>query len=377
MRVGFDATGILGHGGLKTYARELVRALVKGSPDWTFVLLTRGTSRVRRLRELFGDAPNLEIRGWLPHTLMFGARLQALTALVAGASWRISGRDLDLVHLTDPFGSPALPPRFVATVNDLFPLTRPELRRTPLHSYYSRRTPGILARASAVIVPSSYIALQVEELYPGVCRSISVVPDAASEVFRRNGTDTAGKFASHGERYFLSVGRMDGRKNLPRILDAYLQLPGSIRSQVGLLIALSGPLVGGPPELPAGARVIRDATDEDLAVLYRRAEALVFPSLDEGFGLPVVEAMSCGCPVITSDGSSLPEVAGGAALLLDPLDTAAISAAMERVATTPGLSETLAEAGLKRASELSWGRTAGDTMKVYSDVDKRLPQGKG
>lgn len=366
MRVGFDGTGILGHGGLKTYARELVRALAGSFPDDSFILLTRGASRMRRLRELFRGSPNVHVRGWIPHPMMLGGRLSRLTGFITSAAFRIHGSDLDLIHLTDPFGAAALPVRFVATVNDLFPLTRPELRETALRTLYARRTPLILRRAAAVIVPSVYIAGHISELYPDMRPSVTVIPDAAAAAFL---PAAAGSGRSPGKRYFLFVSRLDERKNLPRIAEAYSSLPEAVRSEVELVLVLSGPPADTSVfNRAGGVRILQGVSDSELTGLYQGAEALVFPSLDEGFGLPVLEAMGCGCPVITSDRSSLPEVAGGAALLVDPFSTPSIAAAMERAAGSPELRERLSAAGLRRASELTWGRTARETMDVYCAV---------
>jgi O-antigen biosynthesis alpha-1,3-mannosyltransferase len=366
VKVGFDGTGILGHGGLKTYARELIRAMAVSFPEDSFILLTRGVTRKRRLRELFEELPNVLVRGWIPHPGMLGARLSAVTGITTSLAFRIAGADLDLVHLTDPFGTAALPGRFVATVNDLFPLTRQEHRNSPLCTAYAGRTPRILRRAAAVIVPSVYVAGQIGELYPGIRPFVTVIPDAVGEAFvpASAGTDTP-----PGREYFLFVSRPDERKNLSGLLEAYAWLPEAVRTGVGLTLVLSGP-PANPPVLngASGVRVLRGVPDGELIRLYQEAQALVFPSLDEGFGLPVLEAMGCGCPVITSNCSSLPEVAGGAALLVDPFSPASIADAMERIAGSPELRRKHSAAGRKRASELTWGRTARETMEVYCAV---------
>jgi glycosyltransferase involved in cell wall biosynthesis len=366
LKVGFDGTGILGHGGLKTYARELIRALAVSFPEDSFILLTRGSSRKRRLLEHFGELPNVLIRGWIPHPGMLGGRMSAVTRLTTSIAFRISGADLDLVHLTDPFGTAALPGRFVATVNDLFPLTRPEHRNSPLRAAYAGRTPRILHRAAAVIVPSVYVAGQLSELYPGIRPFVTVIPDAAGDAFRPASTEAD---TPPVRRYFLFVSRPDERKNLPGLLGAFAVLPEAVREGLELILVLSGPPADMPdPSGTGGVRVLRGVSDGELIRLYQGAEALVFPSLDEGFGLPVLEAMRCGCPVITSNLSSLPEVAGGAALLVDPFSPASIAGAMERVACSPELRRRLAAAGQQRASELTWGRTARETMEVYCAV---------
>jgi glycosyltransferase involved in cell wall biosynthesis len=121
-------------------------------------------------------------------------------------------------------------------------------------------------------------------------------------------------------------------------------------------------------------QIRRDVPHADLVELYGRALALVYPSFGEGFGLPVLEAMACGCPVVTSDRSALPEVGGNAALYASPDDPAAIAGQLLRVIRDPGLARELGERGSSRAGELTWGRTAERTLAVYEAV-ARLASG--
>jgi alpha-1,3-rhamnosyl/mannosyltransferase len=165
----------------------------------------------------------------------------------------------------------------------------------------------------------------------------------------------------HGlpERYFLFVGTNDPRKNLgcipPAIAAAGLDAELAVAGWSGWGRA------GGK-----GMRVLGYVGDDELACLYSGALALVFVSSYEGFGLPVLEAMACGCPVVCSRAASLPEVAGGAALYVDdPTDTAGLAAALGRVAGDPGYRDELAAAGRERAARFSWERTARASLDTF------------
>jgi len=199
-------------------------------------------------------------------------------------------------------------------------------------------------------VPESKIAV----VYPGYDDSLARVDPAA--VRARYGLP---------EDYFLHVGTLQPRKNLVRLMEAVALAP----APVCLVLAgragwLSGSIVAKARELGHRVRWLEYVPDEDLAGLYSGALALVFPSLFEGFGFPVLEAMACGTPVICSNTSSLPEVAGEAAVLADPGDVQAWLAAMLRVQAEPGLRAALAERGLAQVRQFSWRRAAQETLAV-------------
>ena len=177
--------------------------------------------------------------------------------------------------------------------------------------------------------------------------------------------------------YILSVGSLEPRKNLARLIDAYAHL----RRETGYNPKLV--LTGGkgwlnsnldrliPDNFGDGGDIIRTGylADEDLPYLYAAAEALVYPSLYEGWGLPIsVEAMACGTPVITSNLSSMPEAAGGAALLVDPRDPAALATAMHEVLQSASRRAELVRAGVARTASLSWNAAAKQTLELYRRV---------
>ncbi len=377
MRIGFDATNILGHGGIKTYARELIKALASEYPEDEFILYTTfSSSKKEKLLRLFDKYPSTEVCTGLPHARMLGDRLRWLSGILGALYWRILERNLDLVHLTDPYSAAGYPGRFVATINDLFPLTRDELINSGLNRFYKRKTPQILHRAEAVITPSLYTDDQIQRLYPKQARMIYTVPDAADSTFKplkRDDSILSG-YGLDRIRYFLFVGRVDPRKNLHRLIDAYNGLDVEVRGgggggEVHLVLVLSGQnSFEADFSEKKHLHILRDVPQSDIIQFYSSSEALVFPSLDEGFGLPVLEAMQCGCPVITSNCASLPEVAGDAAILVDPESVIEIRSAMKLLACSEEKREELQNRGYDQVRRFSWEKAARETMNVYSKV---------
>ncbi len=172
-----------------------------------------------------------------------------------------------------------------------------------------------------------------------------------------------------GVKYFLSVGTLEPRKNLQRVITAYSGLPNEIRDEYQLWV------VGGKGwrtqeiNKTSGARLLDFVSHDDLPSLYQRAVLFVYPSLYEGFGLPILEAMAAGVPVITSNVSSLPEVAGKEALLVDPYSVEDIRAAIV-YSLSRDLAKTsdISDAGVKRAREFTWKRTAEMTLRIYEEA---------
>lgn len=225
------------------------------------------------------------------------------------------------------------------------------------------------AKAARIVVPSDatranlirdygYPEARIDILYEGARPNFSPgQPGPLPEKVRAAGI--TGPF-------LLCVGRIDRRKNLERVIQAYREVVRAGTPCGGLVIA--GPEDSGSAEVRQrladgtvpGERIVATGyvTDEELVDLYRAAAALVYPSLAEGFGLPVLEAMTCGTPVITSNVSSMPEVAGNAGLLVDPADTAAIAAAMRLLLTDPEVSERLKRDGRAQAARFSWKASA-------------------
>jgi len=182
-----------------------------------------------------------------------------------------------------------------------------------------------------------------------------------------------------GSRFILYFGGFDMRKNVPRLIEAYAQLPEALRREYQLVISgryqhLGHPLFPDPrvtvDRLGLEGNVVftGQIREQDKAPLYSAATVFAFPSLYEGFGMPVLEAMACGTPVVTSNRSALPEVVGDAGLLVDPYDTDAICAGLADLLDHQDRRDDLARRGLDRARRFTWGQVAEQTVRVYDSV---------
>jgi glycosyltransferase involved in cell wall biosynthesis len=256
----------------------------------------------------------------------------------------------------------------VTVVHDLLPLRFPP--EYPRQQYYFRfLVPRILGSSRLVIADSEHTRSDILEHYGVPAGKVKVIyPGYDSGAFFCCQPDSSPR--TRQEPYVLYVGNLLPHKNLPRLLDAFALLRR--RQECRLVIRGEG--------RPAYARFLRERieslglrdaiafagyTGEDgLRQLYADAACLVLPSLGEGFGLPVLEAMACGTPVITASASSLPEVAGDAALMVDPYDCLDLADAMYRTLTDNGLREDLRQRGLRRVTAFTWKRTALEVSRV-------------
>jgi glycosyltransferase involved in cell wall biosynthesis len=283
---------------------------------------------------------------------------------------------LDLVHATSAAVPPTRGRPLVATVHDLAFRHYPEAYPAAGRRYHDRSARIVAGEAARVLVPSESTARDLAELY-GVDRGRVTITPLGVEV--PDEPDHAGARRLLGELgvrgpFLLAVGTLEPRKNLPRLLDAFGEAAAELPDH---WLVVVGPVGWGPRLRPTWdsvrVKLAGRVGDRLLHALYQAADGLAYPSLYEGFGLPVLEAMANGTPVLTSDRSSLPEVAGGAALLVDPLDRAAIAAGLVRLAGDAALRDRLTEAGQRRAAGFSWRATAAATWATYREVAERVP----
>ena len=252
--------------------------------------------------------------------------------------------------------------RYVVTLHDLIPLRFPRAF-SPLMPYFKYYVPQVLSQAEQIICDSKATAEDATSFFDISVKKITVIP-LAYDVDHFRCLDLPPR------NYFLYLGRHDGYKNLQRVVEAFSKLPNHSDYELWL----AGPcdrrhtplLVSQIAELglTQQVRFLSYTPYSELPILLNQAIALVFPSLWEGFGLPILEAMACGTPVITSNLSSMPEVAGTAALLVDPYSVDAIADAMHQVSSDSNLRTHLCQLSLDRASQFSWAKTAAATATV-------------
>ena len=260
-------------------------------------------------------------------------------------------RDADVLHCPTYRGPlrPRLP--LVVTVHDLAVLRHPDAFNRWTRTYSPRFVPRVLRAARRVIAVSEFTRRELVELLDVPEERIRVVPNAVEPEFTREGP------AADGD-YVLAVGTLEPRKNLHRLADAARRTDVELRV-VGAR-GWGGIAVGGN-----GVRWLGEVSDAELARLYRGARCVAYPSLYEGFGIPVLEAMACGAPVVTTRGTAMEEVADGAAVLVDSHDPAEIAAGLERAAAER---EQLVERGLERARAFRWDAVADATVAVYGEA---------
>jgi glycosyltransferase involved in cell wall biosynthesis len=277
-----------------------------------------------------------------------------VTAALRDLAWYplllpVQARRLDVLHCTIFRAPLAAPVPVVVTVHDLAAIRFPELFTTWTRVYARTLLRTVLRRATRVLAVSEFTRRDVAELAGVSTDRIDVAYNAADTA-----TFTAEGPAAEGD-YVLAVGTLEPRKNLPRLIEATARL--------GVELRIAGARGWGDVETEAThVTWVGRPSDDELAVLYRGALCLAYPSLWEGFGIPVLEAMLCGAPVVTSAGSAMEEVAGGAAELVDPHDVESIAAGIERAL---GRRAELRAAGLARATAFGWGATADAVVDSY------------
>jgi glycosyltransferase involved in cell wall biosynthesis len=282
-------------------------------------------------------------------------RSDRLSTLARDAVWYPFGlgrnRDSDVLHCPTYRGPlrPRLP--LVVTVHDLAVLRHPDAFNRWTRTYSPRVVPRVLRAARRVIAVSEFTRRELVELLDVPGEKIRVVPNAVEPEFTPEGP------AADGD-YVLAVGTLEPRKNLHRLADAARRTDVELRV-VGAR-GWGGIEVGGN-----GVRWLGEVSDAELARLYRGARCVAYPSLYEGFGIPVLEAMACGVPVVTTRGTAMEEVADGAAVLVDSHDPAEIAAGLERAAAER---EQLVERGLERARAFRWDAVADATVAVYVEA---------
>jgi glycosyltransferase involved in cell wall biosynthesis len=366
MLIMLDATSLLlSSAGVKTYMYY-----------WSQSLQRAVTTDSIRLFPFFGGVMDLDHENF--SVGINRAALGVLAVHFSNIRWNpileVAGCVADVFHASQHLRNPPhLTTQLTATIFDMTCWLMPEVHSPANVAATRRYGEQVLRRAASCIAISEQSKMDAVEIlkmpadrihviYPGVAEAFFTVDQAAAQaVAKRYKLD---------KPYFLYVGMIEPRKNVDRMLDAYRSLCEPVRKEYEMVIA--GPL-GWCSETTRdrlrspepGIRYLGYVPEEDLPGLTAGAGAFVFPSLYEGFGLPLVQAMACGVPAITSRGSSLGEVAGESAILVDPRDTDAIAAAMQQLAMSPSLREDYGQRGRLRAESFRWERNARQSLEFF------------
>jgi glycosyltransferase involved in cell wall biosynthesis len=356
-------------GGIGRYVRELVAALAALDHETPYRLFVAGAGK-KPLPPPPG--PNFS---WAPSRLSpkWFARLWHRARLPLYVEHWVG--PVALFHATDFVLPPTRPStRTVLTVHDLSFVRVPGAASPNLKRYLDQVVPRSVRRADHVLADSQATKDDLIALYGAAPEKISVLLSGVNPRFKpvQDETETVRARYKLGEAPFvLAVGTVQPRKNYERLIRAFASLPPEL-SGAHLVIAggrgwLHAPIYATVNELDLQDRVhfIGFAADEDLPALYSAARCLAFPSLYEGFGLPILEAMACGTPVLTANVSSLVEVAGEAALLVDPQSVEQIAAGLCRLLTDEALRADLVTRGLAQARQFTWEHAASQLLALY------------
>jgi glycosyltransferase involved in cell wall biosynthesis len=371
MLIGIDASraAVARRTGTENYSLQLIRVLLRLGAPHRYRLYVNGPPPAG-LFWTAGHVPEcVETRSIPMRRLWTHLRL----------SGEMLARPPDVLFVPAHVLPLAHPRRSVVTVHDLGYLRYPEAHRANDRRYLHWSTRWNARQARAILADSAATKADLVLAYAAPAQRVHVVYLGRDEslVPEQNPDVIAAARAGYGigERYVLYLGTLQPRKNLARLIEAFARVRAGSAS--GLQLVLAGrrgwqydDLFRQVEKLDLAGQVLFPGyvADEDLAALYSGAMGFVFPSLYEGFGIPVLEAQGCGVPVMASNNSSLPEVAGDSALLVDPLDVDAIAAAMARLIAEPELRAELTRRGFENVKRFSWEKCARETLAVIESV---------
>ncbi len=382
MKIGIDCSNVPGNRtGTGEYTLNLVRALSRIDRENSYLLypffyhvINPEYKKVR-----LPTNNNFKVLDCLPATPSYLRRIFHIT-LKSLFTEEMLG-DVDIVHSTT-FCAPRFrdrKKRLVVTIYDLTVITHPECHKKLNILHCRKGIKDAIRYADAIIAISEHTKKDLVDIAGAPQDLVTVTPLAADSdlvpVREKNRLETVRKKYKLPGRYILFLGTLEPRKNVATLIRAYAALPAGLKDEVRLVIAgargwMNTPVHDTLEKLGLMERVTFTGYVDrtDLAALYSMAECFVYPSLYEGFGLPVLEAMACATPVITSKTSSMPEVAGSAARLIDPLDEEDLARALEEILENKELQGRMTAEGLEQAKRFSWERCAKETLDVYKKV---------
>lgn len=341
MKIALDATYSVGSNlsGVGVYSREILFGLARTHPE---------------ARYLFCYRPHRFLRSFSDHLPGDAARRLLSESRAPSA---------DLFHALNQRVGAGRNRRTVCTFHDLFVISgdysTPEFRER-----FTAQARTAAERSDLIIAVSRFTAQQVEQFLKVDPSRLRVIPHGARRL--------PPSFAKvPREPLVLSVGAIQRRKNIVRLVEAFERLPSDwkliLAGSFGFDSEAARERIQSSPRR-RDIQLLGYVSDSQLEQLYQRASILAFPSLDEGFGMPVLDAMARGIPVLTSNVSAMPEVAGDAALLVDPTDVESIANGLRRLASDSVLREKLIRAGALRAKEFTWEKSVGSTWEVYQEL---------
>ena len=349
--------------GVGEYIHQAVKALAR-----------RGEDDITLFSSSWKDRPAPDLASELPNVRIVDQRIPVRTLNMAWHrfGWppveAVAGGTYDVAHSPHPLMLPSRSAAQLVTIHDLHFLSHPERTSQEIRRDYPSLAAAHARRADRIIVSSRFAAGEVRSAFNVDADKIAVCAAGAPEW-----TNAAPGGDPNG--YILFMGTLDARKNVGGLLHAYGQLLSRNAAAPRLIIAGGAPpdaakwleQIGQPP-LAGHVEYLGYVPADRRESLFRGARVFVLPSFEEGFGLPALEAMAAGIPVVASNRGALPEVIGAAGLLIDPEDTGALAAALERTISDDMLRQRLSHLGLERAKTFSWTQTAAGIRQAYQEA---------
>lgn len=379
MRVGINAHLVAFNksyrqAGVSKYTELLINNLARLDQTDQFVIYFGNGYRP----ESFAAAPNFRVRTSRLPTIKPPVRIGWEQLLAPAILWQAR---LDLLHCPVNVVPLAAPCPLIVTIHDLGFMRYPERYRPAKRRYLQTMTRFSARRAAHIITDAESGRQEIIELLKVPPTKVTAIPLAVDRVFQPLDAGRVAQFRQEKKlpsRFVLYIGTLEPRKNLPLLLRGFARLrqeqPAAVAGVELVLGGAKGWLYDEIFQLvrELGLEAVSHfpgyIAEEELALWYNSAECFVYPSVYEGFGLPPLEAMACGCPVITSNVSSLPEVVGQAGLTVAPQDEAGLSAALAQLLTDPIARATRREQGLAQARKFTWEETARRTLEIYRRV---------
>jgi glycosyltransferase involved in cell wall biosynthesis len=376
MRIGLDATAIpLNRAGAGNYIFNLMAGLARIDAENQYFIF----SKPEHIKEWKITQPN-----FLFLSCASGYRPLRLAWEQCVLPMMVRQHKIDLLH-SPHYTMPLLCPcRSVVTFCDMIFFLHPEVHSLSKRIFFRAMMSASSRRADAIIAISESTARDVRDLLRVAPDKVHAIPLAAGSNYRpiadRNAVNrVCRQYGLQAGEYVLFIGVLEPRKNIPVLLHAYRELANRGIRQKLAIVGKKGwmfdEIFSTVQTLKIEDKVVFTGyvPEKDLPALYNGACLFVYPSLYEGFGLPVLEAMSCGTPVVTSNVSSMPEIVGDAGILVDPHDVHQLTEGLIKVISDDNLGRSLRQRGLERAAHFSWERTARETLQVYYNVCKSKP----
>lgn len=377
MRIGIDIRPMLSEGtGVGSYTLNLVKNL--GALDTKNKYILFSNSFKDRVRfESLGLPPNFELKDYrIPNRI-----LRMLWNRFSFPPVEVFIKEADIFHSPHSIPIPIRKAKLIVTIHDLFFLKYPEMVGKDVREDHKKILKGYVPKIKRIITVSYHSKKDIIELLNINPEIVDVIYEGVDSIFRvindRPSLEKIRERYKLPQEFILFVGTIEPRKNPNTLLEAIALLRE--KGLKNLILVMVGPMGWKSDEtlrlvsmkgLGDCVRHIGYIPHEDIPFMYNAAKLLVYTSLYEGFGLPPLEAMACGIPVIASNLSSMPEILGDAALLVNPYDPYEIAGSIERVLYNESLRNSLVEKGLKKAKLYSWVDTARNILKVYQEVSE-------